>query len=234
MKNSDKITIITPLLKSSSELFEYLEQNLNGSLFTHYIIWTPTDIIDEECIKLLQVQYCNLRLILHQVMGIYSALNRFLREFEGNYFIFKGDTDVIYECNLSKIDLLDYDIIVGEVLEKETKKFLKPYKLPIIGFGINFASGVVVKTSTVKRFGFDERLKIAADTKLLCSMLRSGASCYKSPYIYGEFARDGVSSKRYALTVFEHFLALFTSKFYFKSMIFIGPRVLKLIVRLRR
>ena len=158
-----------------------------------------------------------------------------VQDINGDWFIFEGDTDICDIGNVLKIIKANGDsncaMIIGKVCDADTDEILRPYPLPGIYEGANFACGVIVKSEIAKRYRFDSSYKIAGDTKFILEMKKSKEHILIVDEILGRFKKDGISSKNYKLTVAEHALSLIETGNIISGLAFFLKRVVKIVIR---
>lgn len=228
------IDIVVPLLSDEVELKSLIDQRIeklkqySGKHRLRYtILYTP--IFENTEIEPFDTN--SLKLIVVNDRGLYKALNIFLSITKSEFFVFEGDNDCLYLDQIDKIfsdpSSLNFDIAITNVFDADSMKLLKPYRLPILGYGANFSVGAFVKSETAKTILFDESYKIAADTHFILKCVKMKKNIVKLNVETGYFSRDGISATNKLKTVREHSKALLKNGFWLESIIFIIPRLIK-------
>lgn len=116
--------------------------------------------------------------------GVYHAMNKGIDIAKGEYCIFMNSGDLFYDKNTieSLIPQLDgTDIILGNTLESDGT--IKPYKknmtFKTLYNGSLSHQSTFIKTSLLKRYHYDESLKIVADWKFFLQTLILDNCTYK-------------------------------------------------------
>lgn len=135
--------------------------------------------------------------------GIYHAMNKGVAQAHGDYCLFLNSDDFFYNDavleRISKLELND-DIIVGKVVSRNghSQLFLPPSRdisLYYLYSGTVPHQGSFIKTSLLRRFPYDENLKIVSDWKFFLEaiILNNCSIRYIDEYI-AEFDITGVST----------------------------------------
>lgn len=147
-------------------------------------------------------------LLIEKDKGIYDAMNKGLQLATGKYIIFMNSGDTFY--NKSTLDLIEEklsglmspDVIYGDALLKygggEERKHTCMLNRENLAKGKMPAhQSMIVKTSVLSNMGgFDTKLRIAADFKMCCALLSSGASARYFPSIISIFDKTGASNNK--------------------------------------
>lgn len=121
--------------------------------------------------------------------GVYHAMNKGIDIAKGEYCIFMNSGDLFYDKNTieSLIPQLDgTDIILGNTLESDGT--IKPYKKDMtfktLYNGSLSHQSTFIKTSLLKRYHYDESLKIVADWKFFLQTLILDNCTYKGVNLF--------------------------------------------------
>jgi len=99
--------------------------------------------------------------------GIYNAMNKGIRHATGDYVVFMNAGDCFANADvLDVVSLHDEDIILGSTKYGDDLRII-PSKMSlydVLSIGINHQS-TYYRLDILKRYGFDERLKVIADLK---------------------------------------------------------------------
>lgn len=135
--------------------------------------------------------------------GIYHAMNKGVLQAHGDYCIFLNSGDFFYnDLVLSKIhgSTNNEDILVGKVVSRNghSQLFLPPSRemsLYYLYSGTVSHQGSFIKTSLLKRYPYDENLKIVSDWKFFLEaiILKNCSVKYIDEFI-SEFDTTGVST----------------------------------------
>lgn len=230
-----RVEIVVPFMGTQKELELLINKKINpisnlDDNFYYLFLWRSTELKSADKIKLSE----KYKIIETNFSGIYSALNVYLSETKSQWFIFEGDTDLVYKDVVKNLINKNYNdnpaLIIGNVVD-ENKNKLKPYKLPEINKGANFSSGVIVNTEISKKYRFDNRFKIAGDTNFILNLISNNEKIICSNLILGEFTRDGISSINYKRTVVEHGISLIYNGYIMLGIFFILKRIIKIVIR---
>ena len=112
--------------------------------------------------------------------GIYHAMNKGVAQAHGDYCIFMNSGDCFYDPDVLKnvANLIDEeDIVVGKVVIDKNDSIISPP--PISGeltlyhlyFGAIPHQGAFIKTDLLKKYPYDESLKISSDWKFFVQTL---------------------------------------------------------------
>lgn len=119
--------------------------------------------------------------------GIYNAMNKGIALAEGQYILFLGAGDLLYHNNVfSDIKKYEkYDVIYGYGIFSSGKYKGKKVgtKLGLWKFLFDKVAAhqaVYVKTSIMKKYGFQEKYKVQADQDVLMHMYKDG---YRFKYL---------------------------------------------------
>ena len=145
-----------------------------------------------ELLRELEAKTPGLRVVSEPDMGIYNALNKGVRDAQGEWFYVLGVDD--YICCSEVLDevvtteSLDTQIIVSPV-ERDGRNpfFQKMSDMRKIFWTVPYShQGLVMRTSFVRRMGgFDERYRICADWDM---MLKAHERVVKHHYTFRPFA----------------------------------------------
>lgn len=154
--------------------------------------------------------------------GLYNALNKGIRYVRGNYYIPLSADDellpgghklLLKECNENVL------AVMGKVKFSDRKNNIR--------YVHGHSAGSIINLKAHKLYGFyDEKYKIAADTKFL-QMLNRENKLKKIDHVIGKFYLGGISSN-YRSTIKEHCLAMYESKSWgvIKALFWIFPRLI--------
>ena len=144
-----------------------------------------------ELLRELEAKTLGLKVVSEPDTGIYNALNKGVRDAQGEWFYVLGADDYIIDSQYFDSLLMSIEepisVIVGPVLRDCGKLlFEKKSDLANIFFGYPYShQGVIMKTDVVRQYGgFDERYLTCADWNLFLACHRAGVP---HKYIYKPF-----------------------------------------------
>lgn len=125
----------------------------------------------------------NIRYISEKDTGIYNAMNKGIALAQGEYILFLGAGDVLYDdntlhyiMNVSRADIVyGYGIFSSGSLKGQrigTKLSLKTFLMD----GVAAHQAVYVKTAIMQKYLFKEKYKVQADQDALMHMYKDGCS----------------------------------------------------------
>ena len=139
-------------------------------------------------------------------LGITKNCNVCLRNCKGKYIVFLGGDDLFLPNKISKqVKWLEQDenrVLCGhdcEIFDDEIGKIISidiAYRKE--GYGLSSwikngmiisATTIMVRSSSIPEFGFDERTAFVADWKLCIDILLKGGECGYIPGIYSKYRR---------------------------------------------
>lgn len=123
-----RVTVITPTLNSG----KYLDAcilSVAGQAYDnkeHLIIDSRSLDGTLEIIDSYSKIYKHIRSVCEKDQGIYDAMNKGIRMAQDGYILFLGSDDELYDVNVlsdifTKLDMLNYDIIYGNVMFEKRK-----------------------------------------------------------------------------------------------------------------
>ena len=143
--------------------------------------------------------------------GIYHAMNKGIDIAQSEYCIFINSGDCLY-CNeileIISVKLDSTDVIVGTLMLNSGDLWSSPSEitLPYMYKDINSLShpASFIRTYLLKKYHYDENLKIVSDWKFFVQVLIMDRVSYKSiSQIISIFDCNGVSSNNYELLIKE-------------------------------
>lgn len=166
-----------------------------------------------ELLRELEVSTPTLKVVSESDTGIYNALNKGIRDAQGEWFYVLGCDDYVNNPELMDrlvVQLDDTcDILATTVrIEKEDGTLLKmfePRMSEIYNNPCACHQGELMRTSVARELGgFDEQYQIAADSDMF---LKAHLACYKFKYVFDQFATfvsGGISAKKTKVAQKEH------------------------------
>lgn len=139
--------------------------------------------------------------------GIYNAMNKGVVHATGEYCLFLNSGDTLHDnsviAEVNKSDRLKDDIVFGKVKNIYPNGKSEIYSasnqitlMMIIQTGLHHA-GSFIRTSLMKKYPYDEHLKICSDRKFFVqSLIIDNCSYSILPFIVTEFELGGISFKR--------------------------------------
>lgn len=111
--------------------------------------------------------------------GIYNAMNKGVAVATGEYCIFMNSGDCFYDGNVLDsiaLELYGEDILVGNVYQPDRKTRMSPPPTREISLyhlysGAIPHQGAFIKTSLLRKYPYDETMKIAADWKFFIQVI---------------------------------------------------------------
>lgn len=129
----------------------------------------------------------NLSFISEKDKGIYDAMNKGISQAKGEFILFMGAGDLLYDSNTFELvsNYFDYDVIYGYAIyssgKRKGKKIGKKMSFLFLIFDFVFAhQAVYAKTELMKKYPFDLKYRVQADQDFLLHMYSLG---YKFKYI---------------------------------------------------
>lgn len=136
--------------------------------------------------------------------GIYNAMNKGIAKAHGDYCIFMNSGDVFYDNNVVMQSLLHLDgtvVISGSTILIDGIK-RAPSDITFINLVRNTLThqSTFIKTSYLKKYKYDEELKIVSDWKFLIQVLIMENQSYKSiDTIISRYDLTGISTVNVSL-----------------------------------
>lgn len=146
--------------------------------------------------------------------GIYNAMNKGVAHARGEYCLFLNSGDILYDnsviAEVNASDKLKDDIVFGKVKNIFPNGKSDIYSasdhitlMMIIQTGLHHA-GSFIRTSLMKKYPYDEHLKICSDRKFFVqSLIIDNCSYSTLPFIVTEFELGGISFRRTDLAMEE-------------------------------
>lgn len=131
--------------------------------------------------------------------GIYNAMNKGIDAAKGEYCIFINSGDCLYNNEtLSKasVDLCDADVITGTLMLDNGELWTSPDVVTIPHmYEVSLCHPAsFIKSSFLKKYHYDENLKIVSDWKFFIQVLIIDGALYKRlSYIISVFDTSGIS-----------------------------------------
>lgn len=143
--------------------------------------------------------------------GIYNAMNKGIDIAKGEYSLFINSGDCIYDDMTLlgvSLELDGTDVITGTLLLDNGEIWPQPKEVSIkyLYDNINSLShpASLIKTTLLKKYHYDESLKIVSDWKFFVQVLLMDGNSYKPiPNIVTIFDTNGISSNNYDLCIQE-------------------------------
>ena len=148
-----------------------------------------------ELLRELEAKTPGLRVVSEPDTGIYNALNKGVRDAQGEWFYVLGSDD--YVCSPEVLDGVlagyDCDEIVSSVRTNTTPE--TPFINKIFTWTPYCHQGTIVKTSRLRYFGgFDETYNIVADFDLILKFHENALDIQFIDSVFSFFSRTGMSS----------------------------------------
>ena len=154
-----------------------------------------------ELLNELEHKTPNLKVVSEKDTGIYSALNKGVRDARGDWFYVLGCDD--YLCNTSILDQLlaqipdEVDEIIAPVQrEKGQRPFFREIQdLSVIFWTVPYShQGMVIRTKHVRAFGgFDETYRICADWDMMNKAHKAGLNILYTFTPFAFYSSGGLS-----------------------------------------
>ena len=133
--------------------------------------------------------------------GIYNAMNKGIDVAKGEYCIFINSGDCLYNnetLNITSVDLRDADVITGTLMLDNGEFWTSPKEVTIqyLYAEINTLChpASFIKTSLLRKYHYDEKLKIVSDWKFFVQILLIDGASYKQlSSIISVFDTSGIS-----------------------------------------
>ena len=144
----------------------------------------------------LEAKTPGLKVVSEPDTGIYNALNKGVRDAQGEWFYVLGSDDYISNADVLDILLLKSN---ADVIVTPTYKDIGVREIHTewIFFGVPYChQGEVVRTDVMRTLtgGFDERFKICADYDQMLKFHEAACRIYYSDDIFAHFGAGGISS----------------------------------------
>ena len=147
--------------------------------------------------------------------GIYNAMNKGIDVAKGEYCLFLNSGDYLFSGSVIKESIPHLDgtgVVYGHI---QTDKGAIWGGVKVISLEFFYGMGSLphpasfIKSSLLKKYHYDENLKIVSDWKLFIQVLIFGGSSYKQlDIIVSIFDTNGVSNSNYTLLYEESMLVL--------------------------
>lgn len=164
-----------------------------------------------EALLSLAAEIPSLRVVSERDSGIYEALNKGVQAARGDYFYVLGlddliiDTDAFRDCMLNA-EREQADILIAKVKWGDSAHTFPVRKKDIYDCFLHHSyshQGCLIKTDKIKKVGFDESYRIAADYKQLLTLHWNGAKVTYRDRVIAEFATTGLSAAQTEKAVVE-------------------------------
>lgn len=150
--------------------------------------------------------------------GIYNAMNKGVAKATGNHTLFLNSGDCFHSDSvMEKMNALsnDADILFGRVLNifpgGKTKLYVPASEMSlmwILRTGIHHA-GSFIRTSLMRKYPYDESLKICADRKFFIqALVIDNCSFFNLDFTVCDFEMDGVSNSDPKKVIDEYWLVM--------------------------
>lgn len=121
--------------------------------------------------------------------GIYNAMNKGIDVAKGEYCIFMNSGDLFYSnVTLSQLDgLLDgIDVVYGNTLESNGNiiRYKEDMTFKTLYYGSICHQSAIIKTQLLRKFHYDESLKIVSDWKFFLQALICENSTYRGVDVF--------------------------------------------------
>lgn len=136
--------------------------------------------------------------------GIYHAMNKGVNHAHGDYCIFMNSGDRFYNAHVleSLLPIVDSaDVIVGKVVISESNHVISPspaagnFTMYSLYSGAIPHQGAFIKTELLRKYPYDEELKIASDWKFFVqTLIMNNCSVDFVDLYVARYNLDGVSS----------------------------------------
>lgn len=135
--------------------------------------------------------------------GIYNAMNKGVAQAHGVYCIFMNSGDRFYEQNvLEKVNTVNptEDVVVGKVSIDDENHIISPPPLGILTMYHLYSGsiphqGSFIRTNLLRKYPYDEKLKISSDWKFFVQILilNNGSIRYLDEFV-ARYDTEGLSS----------------------------------------
>lgn len=141
--------------------------------------------------------------------GIYHAMNKGVVQAHGEYCIFMNSGDLFYNNSVLKLvdeSVIQDDVVVGKVVINGKDKLISPpptsgeFTLYHLYSGAIPHQGSFIKTDLLRKYPYDENLKISSDWKFFVQVLilENRSIRYLDVYV-ARYGLDGISASNPAL-----------------------------------
>lgn len=228
--NNAKISVITATynaVKYLPKLIESLQQQTDKNFE-----WVVADggSTDGTLELLKQVTDINIKITSQADFGIYDALNRAIKQCEGDYYVVAGADDYFYQEAIAifrsaiteSVDFIATAIDCnGKLLHPKGGSISKNGAAALIA---SHSIGLLIKKSLHQQFGFySPKYPILADQLFILKAVAGGAKLVNLPQATGFFSTEGVScsSPLRCLTEFFCVQVDLGSNKYWQSLLFL-------------
>ena len=136
--------------------------------------------------------------------GIYHAMNKGVAQAHGDYCIFMNSGDLLYDDNVLKVideSKIQEDVVVGKVVINGKDNLISPppksgkFTLYHLYSGSIPHQGSFIKTDLLRKYPYDENLKISSDWKFFVQVLilDNRSIRYLNSYV-ARYDIDGISA----------------------------------------
>lgn len=203
--NLPKFSIITPTYNVENRITETI-LSVEKQTYSNYEIIIMDAKSTDNTIHILREfkkKDSKIKVVSAHDKGIYDAMNKGVMVAQGEYCIFLGAGDTLYNETVlaeiaGKIDESNPDIIYGYVMAIEDEKIFDMKRKIDYWYTLEFIpvchQAIVAKRELLLKYPFDVKYKIAADQEWLMHMMKE-----KKKFMYVDvpisyYPRDGVSS----------------------------------------
>lgn len=208
MQSYPKISIITPTFNASKTLKNCIESvaNQTYSNFEHWIVDGLSTDSTMEIVKEYAEKYPHIKYISEKDSGIYNAMNKGIKNSQGEWLYFLGADDELYDENVLENIFRsknwgDYTSIYGDFFDARNEKIVSYQNIELNKFFFVEQSichqVVFTKKVIFDKIGyFDEQFKICADRKFSYDYFNSNEAKYcHISLVVAKYAGTGISSK---------------------------------------
>ncbi len=210
------VSIIIPTKNAAQYIKSCLSSILNQT-FTHFEIIVVDGSNDNTSALVYEFNDDRINLIPQQTQGIYAAMNEGIQKVKGEWLLFLGADDLLYDNDVLKdvFENSNYsaDLILGKVenINRQTKKvrhiYSNSFDCGLYWRNTIHHQGVFYRKTIFLKHKYNEDLKILADYALNLDLLRNKITSVFVDRFISKSNADGLS-KQYTNVLYQEELTI--------------------------
>ncbi len=201
-----KISVITATYNAAKELPNLIQSlRLQTDRDFEWVIADGGS--SDDTLKMINsVRDLRVRVSTQSDFGIYDALNRGVKNSNGDYYVVVGADDILFKDAIAKYKKYAkkenggaYDFVAaGYKIEKNTKYPMKNkgWLYGMLGEASSHSVSLLIKKEVHSHYGYYSRsFPICADQLFVRTALKGGASINRASFIAGEYGMQGFSAQ---------------------------------------